>query len=324
MSTVCQPSSTGYFVPPAERPWCLVSLDWSVASDIWRHPNQNDSTCEATSITGCKKIKAVSPKTRCFIYHNMELALQAFESQRVVMYNSSLSDYFLQYTDGQGHKNGTVYNEPGGPGDQFFWDYRNKEMAEYYMSSVLSTLTDPAVDGTFTDDVTGWPAEHDGGPRNVNMSDADVAIVQYYTQLTNARLIDRLVSLGKYNWQAFGAQDGVGDGIDKSLCADFMSQRCNAEWQHRAITMQFDASNANQSVAAFLVTRPPIAYLGFGWESDMSDWNPIFLLQVGEPAGLCAQVQAGVFTRAWTYGNVTLDCNTWTATIPHAGNERLH
>ena len=28
---------------------------------------------------------------------------------------------FFQYTDGQGNKNGTIYNEPIGYGDQFFW-----------------------------------------------------------------------------------------------------------------------------------------------------------------------------------------------------------
>ena len=34
MSTICQPSSSGYFIPPADQPWGLVSLDWSVAKSI--------------------------------------------------------------------------------------------------------------------------------------------------------------------------------------------------------------------------------------------------------------------------------------------------
>ena len=40
----------------------------------------------------------------------MELALEWEETQRAVMYNPSKADYFLQYTDGMGHKNGTIYN----------------------------------------------------------------------------------------------------------------------------------------------------------------------------------------------------------------------
>ena len=118
LSTVCQPSSSGFFEPPATEPWGLISLDWSVAESVWKQPNQNTSTNEATSIEGCRRIKAASPGTRCFIYHNMELALQCQESQRAVMYNASLADWFLQYTDGAGHKTGAIYNEPANPGDQ--------------------------------------------------------------------------------------------------------------------------------------------------------------------------------------------------------------
>jgi hypothetical protein len=62
----------------------------------------------------------VSPGTRCLLYHNLELALQSFESQRAVMYDPAFQDFFIQYTDGMGHKNGVTYNEGGDPGDQFF------------------------------------------------------------------------------------------------------------------------------------------------------------------------------------------------------------
>ncbi len=144
-----------------------------------------------------------------------------------------------------------------------------------------------------------------------------MADLQAATQAANAALIDSLVAVGRYNWQAWGAQDGVGGGVSKGNCAAFMSARCNAAYQSISVTQNFDAGNAQQSVAGFLITRPPVAYLGYGWESGMQDWNPIFTLQVGEPTATCAQVAPGVFSRAWTYGNVTLDCNKWTATIPH-------
>ena len=52
----------------------------------------------------------------------MELALEWEESQRKVMYDPSKADYFLQYTDGNGHKNGTIYQEDIAPGDQYFWE----------------------------------------------------------------------------------------------------------------------------------------------------------------------------------------------------------
>jgi hypothetical protein len=38
----------------------------------------------------------------------MELALEWEESQRKAMYDPTKADYFLQYTDGKGNKNGTI------------------------------------------------------------------------------------------------------------------------------------------------------------------------------------------------------------------------
>ncbi len=235
---------------------------------------------------------------------------QWLESQRAVMYDPTKANYFLQYP------NGTIYNEARSEGDQYFWNFSNPDAAAYYVSSVVSTLSDPAVSGTFTDDVTGLPAEHPEAPARLNMSSAAVAALQQATQATSAQLIAALVAAGKYNWQAWGAQDGVGGGVNKGNCAAFMNARCNSAYQQTSVTQSFDSGNAAQSVAGFLITRPPIAYIGFGWESDMRDWNPIFLSQVGEPSAICYQTSPGVFTRSWSYGNVTLDCNTWKATIP--------
>lgn len=82
------------------------------------------------------------------------------------------------------------------------------------------------------------------------------------------------------------------------------------------MSMDASAGNANQSVAAFLITRPPYAYLGYGWESDDKQWSDLFYLQAGVPQGLCAEAPAGVFSRVWSEGTATLDCNTYTASLP--------
>jgi alpha-glucosidase (family GH31 glycosyl hydrolase) len=58
----------------------------------------------------------------------------------------------LQYTDGNGNKNGTIYQEDITFGDQFFWDFTNPAAADYFVSSVVASLNDPAVDGTFIAD----------------------------------------------------------------------------------------------------------------------------------------------------------------------------
>ena len=99
-----QPSSVGFW--DTNHTWGLVSIDWTVARDVWFAQGRGHQDCEATSIEGCRRLKVANKATRCFIYHNMELALEWEESQRKVMYDPSKADYFLQYTDGKGNKNG--------------------------------------------------------------------------------------------------------------------------------------------------------------------------------------------------------------------------
>lgn len=324
-STVIEPGgdlAPGYFVPPVDKPFGLISLDWSVASSIWCKDNQNESTVEATLTENCRRIKAVSPSTRCFMYHNLELVLQAFESQRAVMHDPSKADWFVQYTDGAGHKLGRIYNEPGGPGDQYFWDFRNAAAADFYISSVLALTADSAVDGVFTDDYEGFPLEHAYGPLNTNMSFSEVAELQFASLAVHGRLIAALAAAGKYNWQAMGGSyegEYTGPGVpqDASGCAAFMRERCVPAWQDRTVMMPFyNNRNANQSLAAFLITRGPVAFVGSGWESGVAQWSPVFLYAVGGPKGLCLEESPGVFSRPWTSGTVSLDCNKWVAVIP--------
>lgn len=131
--------------------------------------------------------------------------------------------------------------------------------SEYFVSSVAAVIADPAVDGSFADDVTGIPAEHPNIVTHLNLSAADVARYQWATQATNAALISTLAAQGKYVWQAFGSQDGVMPGPPASAagCAAWMRAFCAPALQGAPLMMAMDEANANQSVAAFLVVRPP-------------------------------------------------------------------
>lgn len=83
-STTIQPNGDSYFAP--NHTWGLVSLDWSVARGVWFKHGRNKTNCEAVSTEGCQRLKASGRASKCFIYHNMELALEWLESQRAVMY----------------------------------------------------------------------------------------------------------------------------------------------------------------------------------------------------------------------------------------------
>lgn len=328
-STAVQPWCRDAFTPA--HPWGLISLAWDCSED---------GAEEAASVATCADLKARGVATRCFMcvrdsavlphplatqlfpasplarYHNQELSLRWLESQRAAMDDSTKVSWFLRWP------NGTLYTEPetsrphGGFEAQAFWDFRVAAASAYFVSSVLDSISSPAVDGTYSDDVTGVPAEHPFVINRTNLTAADVTALQYATQATNMALINGAVERGKYVWHAFMAGDGTTPGPTSSNCAAWMREHCAPERQTQPLLQGHDAAAANQSVASFLIVRPPNAYLGWGWYSDDAKWEDVFLLQAGMPEGLCVEGPTGTFSRAWSEGTAALDCNTWIADLP--------
>ena len=304
-STAVQPWCRDTFTPA--HPWGLISLAWDCSEDGFE---------EAATVMNCTTLKASGITSRCFMYHNQELSLQWLESQRAAMDDPTRAGWFLRWP------NGSLYTEPekgrphGGFDAQAFWDFRMAPSAAYFVSSILATMDSPAIDGTFADDVNGIPDEHPLIISRLNLSASDVQDLQYATQATNMALIKATVLAGKYTWQAFGAGDGAKAGPTRENCATWMQEYCAPSRQIEPLLQHHDAVSANQSVAAFLIVRPPNGYLGFGWYSNDANWDPLFLLQAGTPRGLCAEGPSGVFSRNWTNGLAALDCNSWIADLP--------
>ena len=89
-----------------------------------------------------------------------------------------------------------------------------------------------------------------------------------------------------------------------------MFMNWNSGWNQTNVTLYH-----SQTVAAFLVTRPPLAFIGASYSLKDVDWDPLFGLDVGEPLGLCTEGPAGRFSRRWSKGSASLDCNTYTAAL---------
>jgi hypothetical protein len=281
-STVIQPSHPNGYLS-LNHTFGLVSLDFGTASSIWFANGANASNATATSIEGCRRLKASGRASRCFVYMNLELALQWEEGQRSVMYDPARKDHFLLLP------NGTIYNDPDlassttpAFGDQFFWNHSNPAASECFIKIAMAIVQDPAVDGLFTDDVAGVPQEHASAVKNLGLSGTALAVLQAATADTHARLVTRLITAGKFNWQAFpneAKDDQTAGGISKRNCVKFMRTHCDASMQTRPMLMSASApgrgkgpcwgpSICAQTVAAFLIVRPPIGFLGYGWESD--------------------------------------------------------
>ena len=214
-STICQPGNTdGFLDAKAAARWGLISLDWSIAGRVWMkgcpHTAASNTTGQATLVEQCRQIKAVDPTTKCLVYRNTELALEWMETQRVVMYDPTRRNYFMQDQPGNPGKvaPGTIYSEnAGGPADgcnQFLWNYSNAEAAAYVLSvseqGALGTGS-PFVDGTFLDDSQAIPQEHPDAPYNLGLNPLQLAVLQNDTYRFVQSTIETLAASGHYIWQ---------------------------------------------------------------------------------------------------------------------------
>jgi len=319
-STAAMPELSGAtnnlsFVPAPGHHWGMVSLDWAVGRGTWLNPGQlNKSTCVSTSAANCAALVESGKVKHCGIYANVELALEWMSYSREVMYDPAKAHYFLQYTDGLGNKNGTIYNAHRAEGDQYFIDYRVPEAAAYFVSSIVNATVFYNVSLTFTDDRDGVPVEHESLPGLLNLSSVEVQNLQFATQSAGQYLATSLAAVGKTCWDCLGGYN-LGVRPTQGDCAIVMRDLCTPAAQGRSMFMGFSGGpDLNQTIAAFLVTRPPIAFLGSRWQD--SSWNPLFNMDVGEPTGLCSETTPGVFERVWTKGVAALDCNTWVGDLP--------
>jgi hypothetical protein len=163
------------------------------------------------------------------------------------------------------------------------------------------------------------PQEHGDAPRNMGLSALQLATLQNDTHNFVQTTIATLAAKGKFSWQGFdgnrgGDPDEVAPAPHAANCVAYMEELCAPGWQAVPMTLNWDG--ANTTLAAFLIGRGPVAYLGSGWNGGpLLKWDARFDMAVGEPLGLCSSPSSNVFSRAWTKGAATLDCNTFTATL---------
>lgn len=168
--------------------------------------------------------------------------------------------------------------------------------------------------------IQGLPNEHPNAPVNMGLSGQELDQVQNATQVYVQQMVVALAAKGKYVWNAMSGASGLdgylGRAPNQGDCVSQMNKWCTPEWQLQSMTMQWGGPSPNQTLAAFLIARGPMAYIGYGANGhSLPPWDPLFDLDFGEPLGLCNQTSPGVYTRAWTSANVTLNCTSWTADL---------
>lgn len=72
-------------------------------------------------------------------------------------------------------------------------------------------------------------------------------------------LINSLVVAGKYNWQAFGAEDGDNGGPDQGNCIAWMREKCDPASQGQTSACLLAPPSRSPRVSALSRPRPPRA-----------------------------------------------------------------
>jgi hypothetical protein len=99
-----------------------------------------------------------------------------------------------------------------------------------------------------------------------------------------------------------------------------LNQTFTYEWTRKSMHDISPIPAVTQDLARFLLVRGPYAYIGWQWVGcrDSYERPPELELDFGTPIdAVCHETSSGVFERKWTSGMVRMDCNTWSATLPH-------
>jgi hypothetical protein len=209
-------NDSGFIDPAAAAKFGLLSFDWSNGRDVWARYPPAAAPCEEMLVEQAAMVKAISPSSRVFVYRNMELALQWLSSERAAMYDPAKAGYFLQYTDGAGHKNGTIYNEPtevapgvtmdqcvGGGGDGGGGD-----------SAMVAAPIHAGVERRVPSETQRWPLSRlHARPDAPHSTTSAPASRRYFWDFRNASAVRYWIDTVVLGVGGVGAPGGVVDGV---------------------------------------------------------------------------------------------------------------
>jgi hypothetical protein len=249
-STALMSTDPAGFAP--KHRWGWVTLDWQCGVKTWLGTTPKQCTCEATSAAACAALKAAGKVKRCSIYHNMELSLEWIESERAVMDAAHVeAGWFLRFPNGSAFSHPRFYRPGVGPLlQQWFIDWRSAAATEYFVSAIVNSTLADGVDGTFTDDRTGVPAEHPEVGPTLNLTELELQDIQHATQAAGQKLASALAAANRTCWDCVGGAEGAPGSNwgrnqrpapkGRAACAAHMRKLCAPQMQERGMFMSWD------------------------------------------------------------------------------------
>lgn len=223
-------------------------------------------------------------------------------------------------------------------------------MDDYWCSNLLCSAN-PSVAGCPCRDPVQGPTEIDRNSQvDMGLSDEDIRDITLAWNETMTAVEKAVLEAEGYTWWLMAGQanaNAMPSLLKHATCAAQLREACaeSSEWQKYpklfGLTVNGSApAQLEQDVAFFLLARGEYAWLGWGTWGMTWPFNPepahgelpplphgvprpaLLDKDFGLPAGLCKETeeQPNVFVRQWSKGNVTLDCNTFQATLEPAAD----
>ena len=227
---------------------------------------------------------------------------------------------------------------------EYVFDHRNASLRSFLLGDYFFGplgAANPAVDGFYVDD--GWSSskgcsEMDSDSvQKMGLTPAEVDEMVAAWSANQQAWRDALVAAGKWEWFLFygGQQTAPGQNqtCGQCSCAAYLKANCGASspsqngtlfygYSRTAHSKPFPLPSPDQDLAAFLLTRGPYAYFGYGWTGCIDATHPFTRppsldVDYGAPVGFCAETApgSGVWARDFEHYTVQLDCGAWQATF---------
>jgi hypothetical protein len=319
----------------AQSKFGIVGIGWQIAmrSTDWQH-------MEASELATAAALKRLDPSTVVLVSRNTEVGSCQFDSIHPLLVPPGPMLHPNFWVTGQpggsGCQSGTVCNDswtcpncgPHGsdavPYGKLWFNWTDADMTAWWLTSYITpALSEDNIDGVYFDCSCGSAPGLAPGSEVSFMAAAQVGFDRHLPVAT----AEGKVSLA---W--------LGERVDESSCFADVQRLLSVYGSAANETFQLqynnDRANFNQTLAAFLLIRQEYATFlfavigpyecasepcgaatrgstGFGPYT----WEPELEMDYGEPLEQAVEGPAGVFTRRWSRGTVSLDCNHWTATL---------
>eukprot|EP01060_Flectonema_neradi_P013362 TRINITY_DN20127_c0_g1_i1.p1 TRINITY_DN20127_c0_g1~~TRINITY_DN20127_c0_g1_i1.p1 ORF type:complete len:365 (+),score=53.45 TRINITY_DN20127_c0_g1_i1:1034-2128(+) len=329
-------NGSGYLDADYANFYGVIGVDWGNARAVWQKGNPQTFKGEEALVTQANMFKSTNPNVRVLIYRNTELALGWMVTQRNVMADPKYSNYFLKYPTplteppncverSTAHDGIYCETEGGGGGSQYFWDYRNEEVQDFFVNNIsmgpTAGMLDVA-DGLFMDDDQGLPEEHPHVQPRLNLTQSEMNALHVGAVAAYNKTLDRLQSLGKITWQELMRQQ---ISLPKNTsspedCSAIMRSFCSKQHSPGIYWIQADVQQSTlvENIAMFLVGRGPNAILAFnswGNQQIRPPKDPILQTVNGVPTSDCSEFEPQSFRRSWSRGEAVFHCSNFTGEL---------